>query len=125
MDLKDFYTITNRQSPDANTLQVQLQLNANHKIFKGHFPDHPVLPGVAMLQIIKELSASHFKKSLFMKAAQRVKFINLVAPQQHNTLVFNLAFQQDKDLLKVKNSTTFVDETPVMNCTITYQIQSK
>ncbi|MDR0605106.1 MAG: hypothetical protein LBG80_12460 [Bacteroidales bacterium] len=35
--------------------RITVKLNCNHKIFSGHFPDNPILPGVCALQIAKEL----------------------------------------------------------------------
>lgn len=121
MNLDNFYTIQARKLIDTETLSVTLQLNKEHEVFKGHFPNHPVLPGVAMVQIIKELTEAHHHISLFMQSANRVKFLNLVNPFQHEQLVFQLTFQQEESTLKVKNSTTFVDGAAVMQCSLVYK----
>ena len=49
--LKDFYTLNTLQQIAANTYLCTLTLNAEHPIFKGHFPNNPVTPGVCMMQI--------------------------------------------------------------------------
>ena len=43
--LKDFYTLNTLQQIAANTYLCTLTLNAEHPIFKGHFPNNPVTPG--------------------------------------------------------------------------------
>lgn len=121
MNLDTLYTIQARKLVDENTLSVTLQLNEAHEVFKGHFPDHPVLPGVAMLQIVKEIAEEHCNATLFLQSANRVKFLNLVNPFQHERLVFQLTFQQEESTLKVKNSTTFVDGATVMQCSLEYK----
>ncbi len=105
---------------DENTLSVTLQLNQEHDVFRGHFPKHPVLPGVAMLQIIKELTEEYHNTLLFMQNANRVKFLSLVNPFENNVLEFQLIFQQEEKTLKVKNSTTFVDGATVMQCSLVF-----
>ena len=74
MNLNSFYTIIAQKLVDENTLSVTLHLNKAHEVFKGHFPNHPVVPGVAMLQIVKEISEAHYNATLFMQSASRVKF---------------------------------------------------
>ncbi len=121
MNLNSFYTIQSRKLLDEDTLFVTLQLNKEHLLFKGHFPNHPVMPGVAMLQIIKELTEAHHNTSLFMQAANRVKFLNLVNPFENDVLEFQLTFQQEENTLNVKNSTTFADGATVMQCSLLYR----
>ena len=120
MNLDTFYTVQARKLVEENSLSVILQLNPGHDVFKGHFPDHPVLPGVAMLQIIKELTEKHCNTSLFMQSANRVKFLALVNPFEKDTLEFHLTFQHEENTLKVKNSTTFVDGAAVMQCSLVF-----
>lgn len=121
MNLESFYTITTRTEPNENTLYVTIEIDSLHEVFKGHFPGHPVVPGVALLQISKELCETYTETPLVMKEASRVKFVNLVNPLQNNQLNFTLTFEAKEGLLKVKNSTTFVDQTPVMQCMLTFE----
>ncbi|MAZ72491.1 MAG: hypothetical protein CMC70_05025 [Flavobacteriaceae bacterium] len=121
MNLDNFYKIQSRKLVDESSLSVTLQLNDAHIIYTGHFPNHPVLPGVAMFQIIKELSEEHFNTTFFMQHVSRAKFLNLVDPFQNNVLVFQLVFQQEENTLKVKNSTTFANGVSVMQCSLVFR----
>lgn len=49
--ISDLYTILKQDSE-----QVILQLTAeNHPIFQAHFPNNPILPGFALIDIIAEI----------------------------------------------------------------------
>ncbi len=63
-------------------LLAQLKLNPDHPIFKGHFPDVPVLPGVTMMHMVKELLEKAFEKKLQLANARSLKFLNMLNPQQ-------------------------------------------
>ena len=54
MLLDNFYTILSSEQPDETSGTVLLELNPDHAIYQGHFPAHPVVPGVCLLQLIKE-----------------------------------------------------------------------
>ena len=52
--LHNFYKITYSEHINGTDWAVQVMLNPQHAIYNGHFPQQPVVPGVCMLQIIKE-----------------------------------------------------------------------
>lgn len=77
----DFYTTTNLQY-DESQLTATLHLNSQHEIYKGHFPNQPVVPGVCMVQIVKELAELTLAQSLMMSEAKQIKFLELIDPHQ-------------------------------------------
>ena len=54
MLLDNFYTILSSESSDSTIWTIQIKLNPGHPVYQGHFPEHPVVPGVCLLQLIKE-----------------------------------------------------------------------
>ena len=52
--LPNFYKVTHSEHINETDWVVQVMLNPQHVIYNGHFPQQPVVPGVCMLQIIKE-----------------------------------------------------------------------
>ena len=54
MLLNNFFTINDKVS-SATEIWAELFINADHKIFEGHFPNQPVVPSVYIIQIIKEI----------------------------------------------------------------------
>ena len=46
MLLDNFYTILSSESSDSTIWTIQVKLNPGHPVYQGHFPGHPVVPGV-------------------------------------------------------------------------------
>ena len=42
----NFYTLSSRNDNEEDTISATVLIDKNHPIFKGHFPEKPVLPGV-------------------------------------------------------------------------------
>jgi 3-hydroxyacyl-[acyl-carrier-protein] dehydratase len=75
-----------------NEINAVLEFNAADEIFNGHFPDHPVLPGACMLQIIKEVLEETLHISVRLKKADNVKFLTLIDPQINNWLQLEINY---------------------------------
>lgn len=106
---ENFYDILSIRKEAENSYFAEIHLNAQHEIFKGHFPDNPVTPGVCMVQIIKELSEQILSKKLNLKSVSNIKFTSIINPFENPILELNLNFEiNSKDnIFKVKNSTSF------------------
>lgn len=110
MLLPDFYKITETNFTD-HKLQAVIELNAAHDVFKGHFPNNPVTPGVCMLQIFKELSEQTLQKKLSIKECSNVKFMALINPETHPIL--NIAIDISETDLGYKIKATALFDTTV------------
>lgn len=55
-------------------------VNTQHDIFKGHFPGQPVVPGVCMMEMVKELLEQQTDQRLWMRNAGQVKFLQMITP---------------------------------------------
>ena len=108
--LKDFYKRLDIKELGNSVYQVKIKLNKTHNIFKGHFPNNPVTPGVCMMQIIKESVESISQKKLQLAKLTNVKFMAIINPEKNDELSLNIEINETEDLLKVKNTTSF-DET--------------
>lgn len=119
--LNDFYAITDKIHLAEGKYEYKIRLNEKHEIFKGHFPDNPVTPGVCMLQIIKNITEEITKKKLFLSKTANVKFMALINPEitPEVTLTFDIA--ENTDTVIVKNTSSFND-TVALKLTNTYQI---
>ncbi len=80
--LNDFYTIKSTQLLEDNKIIAEIVLNSEHPIFKGHFEQMPVVPGVCQTQIIKEILQLHFKKELMLHKGDNIKFLAMIIPTQ-------------------------------------------
>jgi 3-hydroxyacyl-[acyl-carrier-protein] dehydratase len=97
----NFYTIK-ESSGEGNTFKMKIQFNAAHDIFKGHFPDLPVVPGVCQTQMLVEALEYLLQRPVHMKVASHIKFLALLNPVKDNLLDMEIKIEkQDGDSLWV------------------------
>lgn len=121
MLLKDFYTIKELEKTSDSKYKVQIVINEKHEVFEGHFPGNPIMPGVCMMQIIKELVEQITACSLFMESLSNVKFMALINPFVNPELLLELDVTTTEDnLVKVKNVSYF-DETIALKLSCVYR----
>lgn len=110
MLLKDFYTITNKETLEGGHYKWQIKLNPKHEVFEGHFPGNPITPGVSMIQIIKEISEEILGKTLFLESADNVKFMAIINPETDSVLDLEIQIIEKEDnKFKVKNTSRYSD----------------
>lgn len=78
-----------------------LEIDINHEIFNGHFPEQPVVPGACMVQLVKDILEKRLNTSLQLKIANNLKFLELINPQMITHLQLQLAHIREGDLIKV------------------------
>jgi 3-hydroxyacyl-[acyl-carrier-protein] dehydratase len=71
-------------------VSVVIELNPSHEIFSGHFPGNPILPGVCMVQILKELLVNQLNCKLMLKSASSIKYLYIIDPLVNSTIQFNI-----------------------------------
>jgi 3-hydroxyacyl-[acyl-carrier-protein] dehydratase len=86
MLLKNFYEILETEIETPERTSFLVKLNTEHEIYQGHFPENPVVPGVCMVQMIKELLEKIEGRDLFMEKSDNMKFLNIVNPLKHSEL---------------------------------------
>lgn len=123
MLIANLYKVLKTEKIDDSNVKVQIELNPNHSIFKGHFPNNPIMPGVCMIQIIKELTESFTSKSLFMSKVSNVKFLATINPFKHPVLDLELNIIQENGEVKIKNS-SFLESTSALKFSAVYKVQN-
>lgn len=88
---------------EEGNISAVLEIDQLNKIFKGHFPDQPVVPGACMLQIVKEILANALNKPLRLTKADNIKFLTLVEPSTAS-LQINIAYKLSDNDIKVSVS---------------------
>jgi len=102
MLLNHLYTILESEQIENKHL-FEVELNAAHPIFDGHFPDVPVLPGVTMMQMLKELLEFSLKQPLQIQKMGNMKFLQMINPQEVALLRVEIEItEEDGDDLKIK-----------------------
>jgi 3-hydroxyacyl-[acyl-carrier-protein] dehydratase len=95
MLLNDFFTIRDTES-SATEIWAELVIDANHKIFEGHFPNQPVVPGVCMMQMIKEILEKILGKETNLVQAAEMKFMAVINPQENNLIQATIKYSTDE-----------------------------
>jgi len=114
-----YETINFEHDPLLGTIHAELALNADCDIFKGHFPQTPVLPGVSMLQIIKELIEKTSENKWQLHKASNIKYLSLVQPDQENIL-FDITIKPSPDDTLLVNNVLKKGEITCMKFSGTY-----
>jgi 3-hydroxyacyl-[acyl-carrier-protein] dehydratase len=81
MLLDYYYSIQNQQTA-GNVARFDVLLLPECSVYKGHFPDMPVAPGVCNIQMIKECAERITGKQLLLDYIAQCKFMALISPQQ-------------------------------------------
>jgi 3-hydroxyacyl-[acyl-carrier-protein] dehydratase len=88
-------------SDSEGKIVADIKLNKEDEIFKGHFPNQPVLPGACMLQILKEVLQSALNKKIRLKKADQMKFLSIVDPNVNNALQLNISYTKSESEILV------------------------
>ena len=106
----DFYTVHELQS-SLSSLSCIVVFDKSHAVFEGHFPGQPVVPGVCMIQMVRELLEQQLSQPLFLRQAAQVKFLRLITPdispeihiswaEAEGKIQVSASFKKDGDLFK-------------------------
>ena len=109
MLLGDFFNISKLEKTDLE-IKADLVINAAHKIFEGHFPGHPVVPGVCMMQMIKEIMEQVLGKKIDLASAGEMKFLAIIDPQENNSIQATIKHHREESGNIVVAAMLFRDE---------------
>lgn len=111
--LNSLYKVLSSEKTDTG-FHWQLEIIHTHTIFKGHFPGAPVLPGIAMLQIIRECVESSFAETITFdyKEIKQCKFPMPIAMEGNRTIQLDFTTQPIDDHL-YNLSATMKDDSAI------------
>ena len=92
--LNDFYTILSRDA-SGGSVRAKISINKSHKIFEGHFPGLPIVPGVCMMQIIREVMQVKTGRKLKIAGADFIKFLTIINPEQNQEVDMTISYTED------------------------------
>jgi 3-hydroxyacyl-[acyl-carrier-protein] dehydratase len=101
--LNDFYTIISSDA-SSGAVRAKITINRAHKIFDGHFPGLPIVPGVCMMQIIREIMEIITERSLLIAGAENMKFLAVINPDQNREVDVSITYTDDNGALNVNAS---------------------
>ncbi len=92
MLLKDLYSFS-ILSVDNEEIKAKIEINKNSRIYKGHFPQMPVTPGVCQVLIIKEVVSKVLNKSLMLTESGNIKFLSMHNPAETVGLLLTINYK--------------------------------
>lgn len=112
----DVRIVTADGSIGAGTLTATLTFDPGHRIFAGHFPDQPVVPGVTMMQIVRELLETHvLHRKAMVSHADNLKFLSMIDPRVDGTVRVEVAYGEKVVARFFNETTTFFKMTAVLS----------
>jgi 3-hydroxyacyl-[acyl-carrier-protein] dehydratase len=78
--MEPYFSVESIQQTDGKSL-AHIRLNDAHLVYKGHFPDVPVTPGVVLTDICRLLAQQICGIELQLKEAKSIKFLAMVNPK--------------------------------------------
>ncbi len=113
--LKDnLYTIRTKNVLSESEIELDIQLDQEHEIFKGHFPQQAVLPGVCLIDMLTEILSEHLNKPLQLTDASAVKYLRMVTPDKDSNLKLKLTFDQQESGVALQASSLLEDASTNM-----------
>jgi len=104
-----FFTIENLVV-DGNKVSARFRLEPSHIIFGGHFPARPVMPGVCMVQMIKEVLELVLDRKTQLKSARNIKFLNVLDPNVYPEVLTEMNFILNHETVDV-SAKIYLDST--------------
>jgi 3-hydroxyacyl-[acyl-carrier-protein] dehydratase len=101
------YTIDQLEVSEGN-LSANITLNPSHEIFQGHFPSQPVLPGVCLIAMLKDLVQGQTGATL-MTNGSNIKYLKMVDPRLDQQLKFEVQFSKKEEKITV-SATSFLGD---------------
>ena len=91
---------------------TEVTINASNTIFKGHFPENPVTPGVIQIQLIKEILEIHYQRNMKLDSIGRCKFLAVLNPIESPTITIEVTVKEIENTFKINavgkdNSTSY------------------
>lgn len=89
-------------SRHESELKANIVLNEMDDVFKGHFPKNPILPGVAQLEIIKEILSVEFNRPVELKQLVNCKYLKIINPIESKQIEVRMILHELENELKVQ-----------------------
>lgn len=97
----NLFFIVNENIAD-HIADFQIGWNAENDIYKGHFPDNPITPGVCLVQIVCELFSRLQNHKYIVLQAKSIKFTNVINPIDAPLVDFYIEWTDIENVIPVK-----------------------
>jgi len=113
---------------EARTLKAHAQVPPTSTIFEGHFPGHPLMPGVLLIESMAQASGwliiglTKFERMPFLAAVKEAKLRTFVSPGQ--TLMLTASIVHEGSGFAVTKAAIEVDGKAVADSEITFRVMA-
>jgi 3-hydroxyacyl-[acyl-carrier-protein] dehydratase len=101
--LNNLFQVTESVANESSFI-ASIRLFPGHIVYAGHFPGHPVTPGVIQLQIVHELLERHFGKRMRLITVDNCKFLKIVNPDEQRQIQISIDYVVHHSVVHVKSA---------------------
>ena len=94
-EMQDLFTSIDNYLAQEGHYAFRVRLDASHPVYRGHFPGHPVLPGVCTLQLVRECLNRGTGRRFRYAAIRECKFLGMIVPQADTLLDIDIRLADD------------------------------
>lgn len=76
------------KSWDVEEKAFQIELVPDCIIYKAHFPEQPITPGVCIIQIAEELLEECLERKVMLKSVGNAKFLAVISPDETDCVTY-------------------------------------
>ncbi len=109
MSLQSLYTIS-EFNVKGNEFSAIITFDPSHEIFSGHFPEQPIVPGVCLIHIIKDIAIRIAEHEVVLSNGNNIKFLNVIDPRKHANVHIKGSFSFNESRSLSINANIFNDD---------------
>ena len=84
-------------------LETGIVIDDSHPIFKGHFPDQPVMPGVCMLEMILAAIEKSGQHHVRLAHISIVKYLSIWTPKEFTRVSLKIDYRFHENTCEILN----------------------
>lgn len=111
--MQDFFTIRDK-SANENGATYTVDINKEHRVFEGHFPGNPVLPGVISMLMVRRCAEEMLGIESHFCNIKDIKYLQPIIPDgrpltvnvscAEKTVTADIASADGEGLMKMKGT---------------------
>lgn len=114
--LDRLFTLIDPPASGVTSAVTRVALDPAHELFSGHFPGHPVVPGVVLVHISLRIVSAMVGASMRIDQARAIKFLAPVDPRVSRELIFRTTLGSSDGTTRA-DAQAITDGTIVMKMT--------
>lgn len=91
MKLQNSFYHIDCTSATKDEFLFDISFNADHVIYRAHFPEKPITPGVCILQIAQELLELQIRRYLHLIRVVNVKYLAVLSPTENTKVTYRFS----------------------------------